>query len=206
MQIETKLFDEVVVLSLSGEMDSRGHQQLDRSIKDLIDSRVFKVILDLCSIRFMGQQTISLLISHMKELRANGGDIRFLNPQRALMLYLKQNRVIELFKVYSTRAEAVDSFKTKIENTSETTQNKSAQDSKPSNTTDSAKSDLVSDDKSAAIGSSVKSRFETGEILYANSCMLATLIKMLESQDVISSEEASELMNYESLSLKGVGE
>ncbi len=206
MQIETKLYDDIVVLSLSGELDSRGHQQLDRTIKDLIDSRVFKVILDLFSIRFMGQQTISLLISHMKELRANGGDIRFLNPQRALMQYLKQNRVIELFKVYSTRAEAVDSFKINIEASPESNQKNSAQDSRPVKDAFSAKNDLTSGNQTSDIGPSIKSRFETGEILYANSCMLATLIKILESQKVISSEEASELMNYESLSLKGVGE
>jgi len=84
MKIETKIYGDVAVLSLLGELDSRGHQHLDKALKDAIDGRVFKVVLDLSSIRFMGQQTLSLLISHMKELRANGGDIRFFKSSTTL--------------------------------------------------------------------------------------------------------------------------
>lgn len=197
MKIESKIYGDVAVLSLLGELDSRGHQHLDKALKDIIDGRIFRVVLDLSLIRFMGQQTLSLLLSHMKELRANGGDIRFLNPQRPLMQYLKQSRVIELFQVFSTRSEAVDSFKTN--NPTEQSPVKepgvSAGDKLPEASTDSFD-----------IAPSVKSRFETGEILYANSCMLATLIKLLETKGMLSQEEAGDLMDYERLSLKGVDE
>lgn len=203
MKIESKLCGDVMLLTLVGEVDSRGHQQLDKALKDIIEERIFKIVLDLTLIRFMGQQTISLLISHMKELRANGGDVRFLNPQRALMQYLKQNRVIELFQVYSTRAEAIDSF-AKTSHAAESSPVKEANAlagdisiSKPMDATVSG---------AGEIAPSLKSRFETGEILYANSCMLATLIKMLEIKGMLSPEEASDLMDYERLSLKGVDE
>ena len=205
MKIESKLFDDVAVLSLVGELDSRGHQQLDKTLRDLIDGNIFKVVLDLAVIRFMGQKTISLLISHMKELRANGGDVRFLNPQRALMQYLKQNRVIELFQVFSTRAEALESYKnpTSVQPASPAGSS-NANVSAPSS--DSSKQSGADTKSSAEVDPTMKSRFETGEILYANSCMLATLIKMLESKGMLTSEEAGDLMDYERLSLKGVGE
>jgi len=201
MKIESKIYGDVAVLSLLGELDSRGHQHLDKALKDAIEGKIFKVVLDLSSIRFMGQQTLSLLISHMKELRANGGDIRFLNPQRSLMQYLKQNRVIELFQVYSTRSEALDSFRSA--NPAEST---AAKDSAVSGGETAVKQTNDSTAGSFDISPSVKSRFETGEVLYANSCMLATLIKMLETKGMLSPEEAGDLMDYERLSLKGVDE
>ncbi len=204
MKIESKLYGDVALLSLVGELDGRGHQQLDKALKDLIDTRIYKIIVDLSLVRFMGQQTISLLLSHMKELRANGGDIRFLTPQRALLLYLKQNRVMELFQIFSTRAEALESYKKS--GTPELSGVKKNEEIVtdplpipfPENPDISSTAPLPEKD------SSMKSRFETGEILYANSCMLATLIKLLESKGMLTSEEASELMDYERLSLKGV--
>ena len=205
MKIELKLYGDVALFSLLGELDSRGHQQLDKSLKEAINERVFKIVLDLSQIRFMGQQTISLLLSHMKELRANGGDVRFLNPQRPLMQYLKQNRVVELFRVFSTRSEAVDSFK--VNNPNDLLPVKESSDSmggeifiyKPAEPSPSP-------DVTPSIKSDIKSRFETGEILYANSCMLATLIKMLEMKGMLSPDEAGDLMDYKRLSLKGVDE
>lgn len=205
MKIESKLFEDVAVLSLVGEMDSRGHQQLDKTLKDLIEGRIYKLVLDLSVIRFMGQKTIGLLISHMKELRANGGDIRFLNPQRALMQYLKQNRVIELFQVFSTRAEALDSYKVNTSLTPPSSPKVASAESSSAPPPQSRSHTPAAIDPSEA-DSSLKTRFETGEILYANSCMLATLIKMLEAKGMLSTEEAGDLMDYERLSLKGVDE
>ncbi len=208
MKIESKLFEDVAVLSLVGEMDSRGHQQLDKTLKDLIEGHVYKLVLDLSVIRFMGQKTISLLISHMKELRANGGDIRFLNPQRALMQYLKQNRVIELFQVFSTRAEALDSYKVNPALSSSSSKAVAAESSPGQSSAPPSqnRSHAPSGADTIDTDSSLKTRFETGEILYANSCMLATLIKMLEAKGMLSTEEAGDLMDYERLSLKGVDE
>ncbi|MBN2326377.1 MAG: STAS domain-containing protein [Candidatus Omnitrophica bacterium] len=205
MKIESKLIDDVAVLTLIGELDSRGQQLLDKTLKELIDRQIFKVILDLSVIRFLGQRTISLLISNLKELRANGGDIRFLTPQRALLQYLKQNRVIELFQIFATRAEALDSYKSSGFSAI-------ASKSPPSIRADAVAYSFASTPPSShskekeTTESSRASHFETGEILYANSCMLATLIKMLENKGMLSSQEASDLMDYERLSLKGVDE
>jgi len=117
------------------------------------------------------------------------------------MQYLKQNRVIELFQVYSTRSEAIDSFKSSIP-----AEQNTVKDPNISVGDTPIKQSGESFAGAFDISPSVKSRFETGEILYANSCMLATLIKMLETKGMLSPEEAGDLMDYERLSLKGVDE
>ncbi|MGC9329846.1 MAG: STAS domain-containing protein [Candidatus Hinthialibacter sp.] len=208
MKIESQLFDDVAVLTLSGELDNRGQQLLDKTFKELIERQIYKVILDLSVIRFLGQRTIGLLISNLKELRANGGDIRFLTPQRALLKYLKQNRVVELFQIFSTRAEALESYKSSGVSSFAPASTSSIHPDAGASSSGLAPDSCAQSPSEAkeAPPSSRLSHFETGEILYANSCMLATLIKMLETKGMLSSKEASDLMDYERLSLKGVDE
>ena len=207
MKVDVEMVDNVAVIILTGELDSRGHHLLDNAFKDLISQQCFNVILDLTSIRFFGNQTVSLLLSHMKDQRANQGDIKFLNPHRMLLSHLKKNRITELFKIFSTKAEAINSF---------TTDPPPAPSSPPPSTQSAAArsqenaavSPVMSEpvQANADPNESIQSQFDSGAILFANSCMLAALIKVLEAKHLITTEEASDLMDYERLSLKGVSE
>jgi len=199
MKIDSCMFGDVVVLTLTGELDSRGNQLLDKTLKDVGQNGIFKVVLDISALRFMGNQTVSLLLSNLKDIRAGGGNIKLLNPQRTVHQYLKQNRMIELFEIHSSRAEAVRSFEESVPRNK--SPERSGSTAHPAQGGETAMTPSL-DTSEADIGS----RFQTGEILYANSCMLATLIKRLEAKGMLTAEEAGELMDYERLSLKGVVE
>lgn len=195
MKIVSEIFEDVCVITLTGELDSRANLLLDKSLRDLAHAGNYKMVLDVSAIRFMGNQTVSILLKNLKEYRAGGGDIKFLNPQRAVLQYLKSNRMFELFQIFSSRTEAVSSFKEAVppgKNTVEA--------SVPLNPSGSQPVSVSSTELSSG---DLESRFATGEILYANSCMIATLIKTLEQKGVISSQEALELLNTEQLPLKG---
>ncbi len=201
MKINKEIINGIVFLTLLGELDSRGNQLLDKELKDLAKEGNYNVILDLSSIRFLGSQTLSLLLSNLKELRAGGGNIKFLNPQRAVLQYLKTNRIIELFEIFSSRADAIHSY----QSPKYTSKNNSVSFT-PTIQEQPTLSDSLPAKSAEPASTDVKSQFETGKILYANSCMLATLIKVLENKKIISTQEAKELMDYESLSIKGVTE
>lgn len=205
MKVDIQMVDGVAIITLAGELDSRGHHLLDKAIKDLISQDCFSVVLDLSTIRFLGNQTVSLLLSHLKDLRANHGDIKFLNPHRMLLQHLKKNRIAELFKIYSTQADAVKSFSKNA--TSEPAAASVSPDARPPERTSESlpvESESVRTESSQT--KSAQARFDSGAILFANSCMLAAVVKILESKKLITSEEASDLLDYERLSLKGVSE
>ncbi len=197
MKITTEVFRNIAILELMGELDSRGNQQLNKAIKETLSRNVSNIILDVQAIRFIGSQTISMLLSNLKEIRAAGGNLKIVKPQRAVLQYMKQNRIVEIFDIYSSKSEAVQAF----EASPNTNQPHSSAYSK--NNQENALDDQSTPED---ISKRIKGRFETGEILYANSCMLATLIKLLETKGILSSEEAGELMDYERLSMKGVTE
>ncbi len=207
MKIETELIGNIAVLTLVGELDSRGNQGLDKAIKGLASRNLFKIILDVQSIRFIGSQTVSLLISNLKEIRAGGGDIKMIKPQRAVLQYLKQNRIFEIFDIFASKAEAVHAFEKAAPK--EIPEEKSlATNAEPTSIPLSPVKEKTDEklESGAVTAEELKSKFETGEILYANSCMIATMIQMLESKGILSSEEARELMDAEKLSMKGAVE
>ncbi len=237
IKIQTQQVGDVAVLSMSGDMDSRSNMQLDKNLKALCQSGIYKVVLDVSMLRFIGNQTISVLISNLKEMRAAGGNIKFLNPQRKVVEYLKQNRIFEIFEIFSSRAEAVKSYDDVItkepdkkpDATASTqaqpdaSQPSAAAPARPSATEHAAY--IVNNKKtekpvavpqsyepaeepsaaekprpiSASEAREVKNRFETDEVIYANSCMLVTLIKILENKGVLEAEEAAGLLDHDLL-------
>lgn len=188
MKIEIKMLGDIAVISLTGEFDSRGNQQLDKTLEDMVRLKNFKLILDLSSIRFIGQQTIGIVISHLKEFRANRGNIVFLNPLKMVQQQLKSNRLAEIFEIYSTRSEAIKSFEILA---------------KRIPTSSIAHPSAVSAIPTANSDSDWKSRFETGEVLYANSCMLAALVKTLHAKGILTVEEVNELIEFDWIQTKG---
>lgn len=220
MKIQTQQVGDVAVLAMSGDMDSRSNQLLDKNLKLLIQNNIFKVILDVSMLRFIGNQTISVLISNMKEMRAAGGSIKFLNPQRSVIDYLKQNRIFEIFEIYSSRTEALKSY-ADVKTTTPAAKPgpaSSASQSAPAAERPSAADRsgyIVNNSKQASLEKpaetptpkpisasetqDIKHRFETDEIIYANSCMLVTLIKVLESKGILESDEAAGLLDHDML-------
>ena len=192
MKIHTENCGGVVILTLNGELDTRGNQILDQTLKKLTQEQCYKIVLDLASIRFIGSKTIALLLSNMKEIRAGGGDIKLLNTQRGLLQYLKQQRIFEIFDTFSSRSEALRAFPP-------TPAPAPAADPNGAVPSFAQNSEAMNPFKDLASG-----QFQTGEVLYANSCILAALIKTLEEKGMLTSKEVRELTDYESLSLKGV--
>lgn len=223
MKLSTDYVHDVVVININGELDSRGNQLLDKTLKDLGSNGNYKIVIDLSTIRFVGSQTISLLVSNLKEIRAGGGNIKFLNPQRAVMQYLKSNRIIELFECYSSKNEAVLSYDSGGKQDGQAAPPRNAPATRPQSNAKTAPKPAASTtakpaqpapkprqdppkaapppaiNPNSAISnvSELGENLQAGEVLYANSCILATIVKLLEQKGVLSSKEAEDLLSYD---------
>lgn len=171
MKIGTETVGTVTVLALAGELDSRGNQQLDRAIKEQIQASRFNLILDLTAIRFVGNQTVSLLVSNLKEIRSGGGDIKLLNLQKPVLSYLKQNRIAELFSIHTTRAEALRAF----------------------NPAEPAEAGAAGTSRGPGRGG-IEALFRSGDLIHGNNGMLAALINLLGEKGVLNPDETRELL------------
>ncbi|KAA3613260.1 MAG: anti-sigma factor antagonist [Calditrichaeota bacterium] len=86
IQIDSKFADkngEIMIVELGGHVDQSNSFQLQKMFDDIIDSRVFKVIVDFSSLHYMSSAGWGIFVGEVKRFRENGGDIRLaaMNPE-----------------------------------------------------------------------------------------------------------------------------
>lgn len=113
IQIDSKFADkngEIMIVELGGHVDQSNSYQLQKMFDDIIDSRVFKVIVDFNALHYMSSAGWGIFVGEVKRFRENGGDIRLaaMNPEI--------NDVYQMLEFYHilddfpTVAEAATSF------------------------------------------------------------------------------------------------
>lgn len=116
--------------------------------------------------------------------------------------YLKQNRLFEIFKIFTSRREAVDSFLTGDPSGPKAVPIVEPEPESPRKTLlNNSQPQAASDSKDHAAQQENHADFESGSMLFANSCMLASMIHLLQKKGVITEDEAETLLGYDSLSI-----
>lgn len=80
------LSDNVRYIALSGYMDMKGTEAVEKSVTDLIAGNNRKVIIDLSDVTFLASVGIRLLIASGKQLKKNGGSIAMVVGQNAAVI------------------------------------------------------------------------------------------------------------------------
>ncbi len=86
IQIDSKFADkngEIMIVELGGHVDQSNSFQLQKMFDDIIESKVFKVIVDFKSLHYMSSAGWGIFVGEVKRFRENGGDIRLaaMNPE-----------------------------------------------------------------------------------------------------------------------------
>jgi anti-sigma B factor antagonist len=112
MQIISRMLDqEVLVIEV-------GLSRIDASNSKLFRERLYdalmtnkKVLLCLGAVEFMDSSGLGVIISCQKRVREYDGDLRIAEPSIAVMGLFKLMRLDRLFQIYSSKLEAMNSFK-----------------------------------------------------------------------------------------------
>jgi anti-sigma B factor antagonist len=64
------------ILEVAGYIDTTTSAELEREIKSLIQSRRYKVIVDLTRVSYISSAGWGIFISVIREIRENGGDLK----------------------------------------------------------------------------------------------------------------------------------
>lgn len=67
---------EVIVLRLDGSLDTLTAPQLDQAITGLLRQNRYKFVLDLAGVDYISSAGWGILVSHLKEIRHNQGDLK----------------------------------------------------------------------------------------------------------------------------------
>ena len=111
MQFDVAQHDDVVVISLSGDvMGGPDGSTLHNKLHELRSAGSHNVVVDLDGVRFMNSSGLGMLIGALTTMRNAGGDLRLARVGERVLSLLMITKLVSVFKHFDTVEEAVESF------------------------------------------------------------------------------------------------
>lgn len=102
--------DTVTLLNVAGRIDSSNANELGDVLNAQIDSGAFRFVLDLSALDYMSSAGLRELVSALKRVRREQGDIRLAGPSSRVYEVLEMAGLDTIFQIFHSQAEALDSY------------------------------------------------------------------------------------------------
>ena len=111
MKINQSITDSVVILAISGDLDSFSVSYLKEYLQKLLNNDQFRIVIDLSSVDFIDSAGLGHLVSCLKICMHNSGDLVLASPNDPIKDLLKITKLMDIFKVFNSVEEATATFK-----------------------------------------------------------------------------------------------
>ena len=112
LTINTKpLEDNICLVSLDGFLNTETSETLRKAFDDLIDSRIWKFVVDLSGVSYMGSPGIGLFISLLDTLDAHKCTIVFISPQENVKEVFKLFQLSTFYSITNSLQDAIKELK-----------------------------------------------------------------------------------------------
>ncbi|MFC1527645.1 STAS domain-containing protein [Candidatus Neomarinimicrobiota bacterium] len=111
MRISEKLYGDITVLTISGKMmiDAKS-TDLHKYVKDLINKKQNKVIIDLGKVTWLASVGLGAILASYTSVKQSGGDLKLARSTRKIRSVLIFTQLIKILEDYDTVKEAIASF------------------------------------------------------------------------------------------------
>jgi anti-sigma B factor antagonist len=112
MELSTQRRGEALVVSFARTTSLEGERsaQFKRAIRELIDDGHRRIILDLGAVAFIDSQGLGALISALKTLRSEGGDLKLVNVPEPVESVLSITKLARVFETHAEVEAALGAF------------------------------------------------------------------------------------------------
>lgn len=110
MDIHTRYYNDVAILSLSGRLDSLTTPHLAQSLSEQLAAGYSRMVIDLKQVDFLGSAAIKAMLHGVQEARRLGGDVRIANAQTQIRQVLALAGVDALIRLYPNVVGATASY------------------------------------------------------------------------------------------------
>ncbi len=111
MKITSKRMADIVILEIEGEIDAEHAPPFKKSLAKLSLECQKKVILDLNKVTFVDSTGLGAMISLMRQLKEQGGELRLVGLQEEVRAVFEITRLYKVFEICSNIEEAVKDIK-----------------------------------------------------------------------------------------------
>lgn len=111
LEVETRPVDNgVTVLAPTGRLDVAGAPALKEAIVELVKNGAPKVVIDMEGVSFVDSTGLGSVISALKQIRNNQGEMRLAAPNQQARVVLELTTLDRVFPYYATVEEALTGF------------------------------------------------------------------------------------------------
>ena len=111
MTLTERRLGDVTVLELRGRLVlEEGDTVLRECLNRLIEEGRFKIVLNLGEVSYIDSCGIGVMIAKFVSFRRKGGDVRLLHVTSRSMHLLEISKLVNVFRMFDSEAEAVASF------------------------------------------------------------------------------------------------
>ena len=110
LEIAVSELNEVRLLEVSGRVDTISADELHAALSDSIDNGRTQLVVDLQDVEYMSSAGLRELVSALKLVNKQQGDLRLANPSGRVMEVLELAGLDSIFKIFSSRNDAIGSF------------------------------------------------------------------------------------------------
>jgi anti-sigma B factor antagonist len=110
IEINTSEQQHVVLVEVSGRVDSMNANQLGEALMAEIDNGHIQLVLDLAGVDYMSSAGLREIVSSLKRVKRASGDLRIAQPSERVREVLEMAGLDTIFHIYETQVEAVGSY------------------------------------------------------------------------------------------------
>jgi anti-sigma B factor antagonist len=111
MNITERKSGDVTILDVEGKiLLGEGDVQLKRKIDDLIERKETKLLLNLANVPYMDSGGLGEIVRSYTTVKRAGGELKLLNATKRISDLLTITKLITVFEIFESEAEAVKSF------------------------------------------------------------------------------------------------
>lgn len=108
MKLDAKQIENVVIVSIEGDLDAQNAPELAQFFKDQMAGNM-NIIADFSKVEFISSAGLRVLLATVKEARRQGGDLRLAATQKSVDKVLTISGFTRIIKNYKSVDEAIKS-------------------------------------------------------------------------------------------------
>ncbi len=110
MEISSTIHRRVVVITVSGRIDTATSSEFEEALEDVIEKGQKNLVMDFAAVDFLSSSGLRVLVTIRKKLRQAGGDIVLATPSERAADSFEIAGLDKLFPSYPDRESAVGAF------------------------------------------------------------------------------------------------
>ena len=103
----------VTILDIAGFVDRHTLDVLEKQLEELVQAGKYKLLVNCSDLTYISSNGIGVFIAHLRNVRDQGGDIRFCNMKDVGKTVITVLGLHNLFQIFDSEAEGIQSFGSK---------------------------------------------------------------------------------------------